>query len=120
MMSAMTLRFPLWATNRAKKEQNDHRSALLYSHLDGARVARQHCSILRPGSTILACLCPTWIGRFYFGENRTFLLWVDRARKGEPMSACVRRGHPGYCLGARLIAGKGESGNIQVGERGCM
>ena len=76
-MCSVIMRLSLWATNRAKKEQNDHRSALLYSHLDGARVARQHCSTLRPGIVILSVLCPPWIGHFYFGENRTFLLWVD-------------------------------------------
>lgn len=72
------MRLSLWATNRAKKGQTDPGSALLYSHLDGARVARQHCSTLRLGNTILSLPCPAWIGHFYFGENRTSLLWVDR------------------------------------------
>jgi hypothetical protein len=71
------MRLSLWATNRAKKGQTDPGSALLYSHLDGARVARQHCSTLRLGNTILSLPCPAWIGHFYFGENRTFLLWLD-------------------------------------------
>ncbi len=62
------MRLSLWATNRAKKGQTDPGSALLYSHLDGARVARQHCSTLRLGNTILSLPCPAWIGHFYFGE----------------------------------------------------
>ena len=80
LMTGFIMRLSLWATNRVKKEQNDHRSALLYSHLHGARVARQHCSTLRPGNTILSPLCLLRIGHLYFGENRTSPLWVDRAQ----------------------------------------
>ena len=76
-----TMRLSLWATNRAEKGQTDHGSALLYSHPDGARVARQHCSTLRLGNTILSHPCPARIGHLYFGENRTFLLWVDSGRQ---------------------------------------
>lgn len=66
-MYSRIMRLSLWATNRAKKGQTDPGSALLYSHLDGARVARQHCSTLRLGNTILSLPCPAWIGHFYFG-----------------------------------------------------
>jgi len=76
-MASHTMRLSLWATDRATTGQIDHRSALSYSHLDGARVARQHCSTLRLGIIILSLPCSPCIGHLYFGENRTFLLWVD-------------------------------------------
>jgi len=71
------MRLSLWATDRAETGQTDDRSALSYSHLDGARVARQHCSTLRLGNIILSLPCSPCIGHLYFAENRTFLLWVD-------------------------------------------
>lgn len=69
----------LGTTSRAyEKGQNDFCSALLYSHQDGAQVARQRCPILRLGDLILSPGLSSRIGHFYFGENRTFLLWVDK------------------------------------------
>ncbi len=66
----------LETSGRAKqKGQNNLRSALPYSHLIGARIARQRCPVLQSGGrSINACqplakgtslLCSTW-GHFYF------------------------------------------------------
>ena len=70
-MYSRIVRVSLWATNRASREQTDHRSVLLRSHLDGARVARQHGSILRLANTILSLPCSV------FCLDRTFLLWRE-------------------------------------------
>ena len=71
-MNSANVRFSLWATDRAKTGRNDYRSAQLHSHLDGTRVARRHCSTLRPDNTILSPLCPAGIGHFYFGLTASF------------------------------------------------
>ena len=57
--------------------QNFFSSALPFSHPGDARVARQRCPILRPGFLILSSILSFLLGHFYFGEIRTFLLWVD-------------------------------------------
>ena len=53
-------------------------SALLFCHQVGARVARQQCSTLQPGTSDSTPVLSSRTGHLYFGENRTFLLWVDR------------------------------------------
>ncbi|MGD2159004.1 MAG: hypothetical protein PVG32_19145, partial [Anaerolineales bacterium] len=61
-----------------RKGQNDFRSALPFSHLSGARVARLRCPTLRSGDMILSSVLSSRTGHLYFAENRTFLLCIDR------------------------------------------
>jgi hypothetical protein len=51
-----------------QKGQNHLRSALPYSHLIGARVARQRCPILQSGTRSIFAYQPLSRGHLYFAD----------------------------------------------------
>jgi hypothetical protein len=75
-------------------------SALLYSRLGGAQVARQRCPILHPDFCSISSYQPFQRGHLYFAENRTFLLCIDRLmllyRAGGEGEQNKRRFHPHF------------------------